>query len=298
MSVLIGIPVYNEEKNLVRLLNFLLDRTPYDILVYNDGSTDNTRYLLEAFIKQETRVKAIQEETNRGYAYGFNSLVDSCDKEILVLMDCDTFPEEDAIPNLLRPFSDPRVGAVSGTHLVLKGSSKIINRINERIYDAKYRLDKSLSDRGEYHHLNGLLMGMRVKTVKKNGYLGQNQDAFMGWLIVSHGYRVIFAPKARSWFMPPNTLKDYLASRNRVIMGHINLRYDFGVSSFFWESGSFWDYLNNILVSGSNDLAGIFGLLFASLVDVYFRLKWFYLIRASPGKYNDITWKQLRSTKW
>lgn len=297
-SVLLGINAYNEEKSLPRLLRFLLDNEPYPILIFNDGSIDKTKAIIERFQQETLRVSAIHNPTNQGYAFGFHTIIKNCGKDILVMMDADTKPEPGAISHLLEPFQDPEIGAVSGTHLCLFGNCKLINLLNDRTFKAKRLLDKTLSDRRQFSHLNGLLLAIRIKAYEDNHYLGQNQDAFIGWYIKSNGFRVVFEPKARSWFKPPGTVPDYLASRNRVIMGHNNLSHDFGIKEYYWSSGSFGLYLYCVLVAGKNDLQGLFSLGFGLMVDLFYRLKWFNLVRKNPGKFNDITWKSIKSTKW
>lgn len=42
MKVLIIIPAYNEEKNIEKTVNDVLQNTPYDYIIVNDCSKDNT----------------------------------------------------------------------------------------------------------------------------------------------------------------------------------------------------------------------------------------------------------------
>jgi len=294
----IGINVFNEEKNLPRLLAVLLAETDFPIILYNDGSTDRSKDILFELFEKTDRITIIDSQENKGYAVGFMSLVKACPSEILIMMDADTYPKPGAIKELLKPFHDPRVGAVSGAHIVLEGNSRVLNLVNLRIIQAKRRLDSIRSSRGEFTHMNGLLMAFRVKTLRDNKYMGCNQDAFIGWLIHQNGYRVVFNPRAESWFKPPATLKEYLSSRDRILMGHMNLSLDWGIREYFWAYGSLSEYVYSILMAGRLNLPGILSLLFASWVDLFYRLKWWNKVRAHPRVYTSLKWEQLASTKF
>jgi len=56
----------------------------------------------------------IIHQVNRGKAAALNAAMSLADTEIVVTIDADTEIEPDAIRNLIRHFSDPKVGAVAG----------------------------------------------------------------------------------------------------------------------------------------------------------------------------------------
>ncbi len=65
MKVLIIIPVYNESKNILKVIEELKkEDSSYDILIVNDASTDNT---LEVLKGQD--VKIVNNTFNMGYAH-------------------------------------------------------------------------------------------------------------------------------------------------------------------------------------------------------------------------------------
>jgi dolichol-phosphate mannosyltransferase len=111
MKVLVAIPVYNEERHLLDVLDEVR-RYSSNILVVNDGSTDGTAGLLA----EESDIQIITHPENRGYgaalisAFGF--AVDS-DMDVLVTMDCDGQHEPARIPVLLEAIHDADI--VSGS---------------------------------------------------------------------------------------------------------------------------------------------------------------------------------------
>ena len=68
MKIFIGIPAFNEEKNIASIILKIKEKFP-NIIVCNDGSTDMTKEIIE-----ELDVVTINHEKNLGYGAGIRSL--------------------------------------------------------------------------------------------------------------------------------------------------------------------------------------------------------------------------------
>jgi dolichol-phosphate mannosyltransferase len=111
MHLLTAIPVYNEERHLLSVLQEVRRYSP-DILVINDGSTDRTADLLA----QQKDVHVITHPQNRGYGAALISafaFARAQSVEVLVTTDCDGQHEPARIPVLLEAIHD--VDLVSGS---------------------------------------------------------------------------------------------------------------------------------------------------------------------------------------
>ena len=75
--VTIGMPVYNGERFLVETLESLLAQTyrDFEIVISDNGSTDGTRRICEAFARKDPRILYHREEENRGAAWNYNRVV-------------------------------------------------------------------------------------------------------------------------------------------------------------------------------------------------------------------------------
>ena len=96
MRVLTAIPVFNEQAHLESVLNEVL-RHAEDVLVVDDGSTDQTPELLRKF----PQVQVIRHSINRGYGAGVRSAFHrtiEANYEGLVTIDCDGQHEPSLIP--------------------------------------------------------------------------------------------------------------------------------------------------------------------------------------------------------
>jgi dolichol-phosphate mannosyltransferase len=111
MRFLTAIPVHNEESSLVSVLSEVL-KYAGDILVVDDGSTDQTPELLRRF----PTVRTIRHPRNLGYGAGlrtaFNATIDG-GYDGLVTLDCDGQHEPERIPEVASHL--PEADIVSGS---------------------------------------------------------------------------------------------------------------------------------------------------------------------------------------
>ena len=111
MKFLTAIPVYNEERHVVAVLDEVRRYSP-DILVVNDGSTDRTGELLA----RQEGARVITHPSNRGYGSALISAFTHALQQgvdVLVTMDCDGQHEPARIPVLLEALHDADI--VSGS---------------------------------------------------------------------------------------------------------------------------------------------------------------------------------------
>lgn len=119
MNVLIAIPVYNEARHLRRVVRAVA-RYCDDILVIDDGSTDDTPTLLS----RRRDVLTITHPENRGYG---QSLIDAfafADErgyDWVITCDCDEQHEPDQIPDFLAEIARDDADVISGSRY-LRGS--------------------------------------------------------------------------------------------------------------------------------------------------------------------------------
>lgn len=100
--VSIIIPAYNVEKYLARCLDTVLAQTyrNIEIIVVNDGSTDNTLSIAESYSAIDNRIIIIVQE-NQGLSIARNVGVDASHGDYIYFLDADDFISKNAIENLL-----------------------------------------------------------------------------------------------------------------------------------------------------------------------------------------------------
>jgi cellulose synthase/poly-beta-1,6-N-acetylglucosamine synthase-like glycosyltransferase len=93
-----------------------------EILVYSDGSTDETDAIVARFAARDSRVRLIRGERRMGKPTALNRMRDAAKGEVLLLTDSRQPLAPGALRALLDQLADPTVGCVTG-NLVLQGET-------------------------------------------------------------------------------------------------------------------------------------------------------------------------------
>ena len=115
MHTIIGIPVYNEEKNIASVI-VKLKKLGYDIIVCNDGSTD-----LTAEIAEKMGVIVVNHPKNLGYGAGIRSIflkAKELDIDILVTFDGDGQHRTEDISKIIEPILKGEADIVIGSRFL------------------------------------------------------------------------------------------------------------------------------------------------------------------------------------
>ena len=115
MKIVIGIPAYNEEKNIASLL-IKLKKISQDIIVCNDGSND-----LTGKIAKELGATVIEHEKNLGYGSAIKSIflkAHEINADILVTFDADGQHRIEDINTILEPIKNNSADIVIGSRFL------------------------------------------------------------------------------------------------------------------------------------------------------------------------------------
>ncbi len=104
-------PIFNEEPNLRPLcdqLRKVLDSlsSNYEIILVNDGSTDNGGPLLDELSEEDPRIKVVHLRRNSGQTAAIMAGIDHASGDWLVLIDADLQNDPADIPKLLAKLDD------------------------------------------------------------------------------------------------------------------------------------------------------------------------------------------------
>jgi cellulose synthase/poly-beta-1,6-N-acetylglucosamine synthase-like glycosyltransferase len=116
------VATYNEEDIIGKKIENILEIDyPKDKLeiVFVDSSTDNTLQIIKGF--KETSglsVQILEEKVRKGLASALNLGYGSAKGDIVIKTDCDMFLEKNSIKEIVKYFSDPQVGAVTGRVII------------------------------------------------------------------------------------------------------------------------------------------------------------------------------------
>ena len=88
--VSVVMPVYNTQRYLARAIESILGQTlqEFELIIIDDGSTDRSKQILEAYARRDGRIRLISRE-NKGISYTRNEGVNLAQSELIAVMDSD-----------------------------------------------------------------------------------------------------------------------------------------------------------------------------------------------------------------
>lgn len=95
------IPVYNREKHIKYCLDSILNNTfnDYEIIIVDDGSTDNTAKICNEYVKKDKRIKLYNIE-NHGVSYARNYGIELAKGEYIAFIDSDDYIDDNYLSSL------------------------------------------------------------------------------------------------------------------------------------------------------------------------------------------------------
>jgi glycosyltransferase involved in cell wall biosynthesis len=180
------VPVYNEEESISELLKELkenLEQYNYEILMVNDGSTDNTIEVLKEHLPSfKGKLRIINLATNRGQTYALKAGFDHVKGDIVVSMDGDGQDDPSELPKLLAKLDEGFDVVCSWRkdrqdNLLKKLPSKFSNFLNRKLNEVP------IHDSGCTYRV------YRAITLKDLPIKGE-MHRYIPALLASRGYRV------------------------------------------------------------------------------------------------------------
>ena len=124
MNTIVGIPAYNEEKNIAAIITRLKKITD-KIIVCNDGSSD-----LTSKIAEELGAIVINHERNLGYGAAIRSIflkAKNSDCDILVTFDADGQHRVEDVDKVIKPISNGESDIVIGSRFLDESKKEVPN---------------------------------------------------------------------------------------------------------------------------------------------------------------------------
>jgi len=143
MFISIIIPVYNSEKYIAETIKSVYEQTypNYEIIIINDGSTDNTPAIISGFSE---RCKII-DQINLGRSTARNNGLAIASGEYILFLDSDDLLEKDALENLISPLRQKKYSLVYGKYsFINQNSIKVNDKVHHSYREGKIENCKSL----------------------------------------------------------------------------------------------------------------------------------------------------------
>ena len=223
--VSILVPAFNEGaviQGAIRSL-FSLDYPRFEILVIDDGSTDDTYARARTFEGVHGRITVrVIRKANGGKSSALNAGIAEARGEFVLCMDGDSTLGRDTLRSAVRHFDNPSVGAVAG-------NVKVVNRTNllARLQALEYieALNMVRKAQGFFRAVNivpgpiGIFRKRALESV--GGYDGDTfaEDCDLTIKLLIRRWQVVYEQKAIAYTEAPEQLLDLLKQRYRWTRG-------------------------------------------------------------------------------
>lgn len=206
------IPTFNGSSRIGYCLDALIQHTAgrsVEILVVNDGSTDDTAVVVQGY----SGVRLITQ-ANAGPAAARNRGALSTCGTILLFTDDDCVPTPNWLDAMLEPFENPEVVGAKGVYRTRQKS--LVARFVQIEYEDKYRLMARLPDIDFIDTYSAAFR--RDRFLEMAGYdtsfpLACAEDVELSYRMSARGWKMKFAPNAIVCHTHPDTLSKYLKKK-------------------------------------------------------------------------------------
>jgi len=191
-KIFIGLPAYNEEKSLPELFSKLIDfknniYENLEVIVVDDGSTDDTKKIIEEFCDKYSFIKAVYHNKNLGLGAAVNSIfkkvIDKAqDSDFLVTMDADNTHNPSQIIDMIKKIKKENLDLIVASRFT-QGGKEIGVPLMRKLFSrgAKYFFKIFFNIK----NINDYSSGFRVYKV---GYLRHSMELYNNNLITTNGF--------------------------------------------------------------------------------------------------------------
>ncbi len=232
-KVAIIVPCWNEQNTIQGTVESLLaldyPAGKLQIVLVNDGSTDNTPAVMDSYAGNP-QVLVIHKE-NGGKHTAMNLGIEKADDaEYVGCLDADSYVAPDALREIIAYFDDPQVAAVTAAMSVWDPKS-LLERMQNADYIHGITLRHVISSLNGLYVTPGPFSFYRRDIILKVGgfWKGHNtEDLEMALRLQNEGYILENAPRARVYTKTPKTVRSLVKQRTRWTTGFLrNVIYDY-----------------------------------------------------------------------
>ena len=170
------VPVYNTKKYLKKCLNSLVKQTykDFEIIVINDGSTDNSMDIINDYSKKYKNIKVINQK-NQGLSMARNNGVKEAKGKYILFIDSDDYVNADLLENIDKEIND--VDVLRYQVVTETDKYKEISKYKEKPFDETNGID-AFKKIVNYHFVEPAWCYVYKKTYYINNKYEFKKDAY------------------------------------------------------------------------------------------------------------------------
>lgn len=226
-KVSVIVPAWNEEVGIIATVKSIIDSSyeNMELIVVNDGSSDNTDKVVNDYIKNYYGHKKIKyfKKKNGGKSSAMNLGIKKAEGEIVITTDADSIVDYMAIENMVLHFDDQKVMSVAG-HVKVGNNQKMISDIQKLEYYYGFYFKRADSLLNSVYIVGGAAAAYRKQIFDKIGYFDKNiitEDIEFSTRILNAGYKIKYASNAIFYTEAPSNIEGLIKQRLRWKYGRL-----------------------------------------------------------------------------
>jgi len=221
----VGVTAYNEEANIGRLLQALLDQELHtveitEIIVVASACTDRTEDIVREYMQKDPRIRLLTQARREGKTSAVNLFIKNAKEDICVVESGDTMPRHDSVENLVKMFRDPQVGMTGAHKVPVNTPEHIVGYLTHLRLAMEHNLCLEIPRLGEMIAFRKVFDEIPPDVAM--------DEAFVEGLVIQRGMHVVYAPDAVVYNLGPQSFGDFVRQRRRNYAGHLHLRDKYG----------------------------------------------------------------------
>ena len=127
------VPCYNVEKYVDKCISSIVEQTypNLEIILVDDGSTDNTRMLCDAWQERDSRIRVIHKQ-NEGSSYARKTGVENATAEYITFVDSDDWIDKNMYSDMMTALLSTNSDIVQCDFCIVHEDGQIEHRVQER----------------------------------------------------------------------------------------------------------------------------------------------------------------------
>jgi biofilm PGA synthesis N-glycosyltransferase PgaC len=287
----IGICAYNEERNIGKLLDALLNQASNvvnisQILVIS-YSTDATNEVVEKYKKRDSRVKLVLQKKREGKASAVNLFLKEATGDVLVLESADTLPGKFTIEKLVEPFLDSHIGMTGGRPIPTNNRRKFMGVVSYLLWALHHEVSATDIENPKC----GELIAFRniIRSIPSDTAV---DEAWIEMAVRANDFSLRYASDAVVYNHGPESISDFLKQRRRIYSGHLHLKKKMGYEVSTMKVSKILRVLPRVIGHSLKELFFLVGAVFLEAYGRFLGMYDFYIKKRNP-----YIWDMAVSTK-
>lgn len=226
-NVSVIVPAYNEEKTIIKTLKSILNldypKDKLELIVVNDGSTDNTEKIVKEFVNlNNLRDIKIISQKNSGKASCLNKGLSILKGEFFACLDADSFVDKNALKRMLKLHMNDENLAIVTPILKVHQPKTLFQKFQRLEYLASMVVIKLMSFMDCNFIAPGPFSLYKTKIIKELGGFDENnlvEDQEIAYKAQKNHYRIRQCSNAYVNTVAPRNFKGLSKQRNRWFKG-------------------------------------------------------------------------------